>query len=473
MKIKNLAFYGVMAAILGSVGTARADDSTIIASKGYVDAYAQKQSDRYQGTWSGATTTQKSSTDLYPSMHTLEDAVGNGVTGAINNLDLAEVSDTGKPIVAVSQTDGQVAADVGQITTAGINDTALAKSGTGNNNLGTAGSAVDTKLPTEKAVADALALKEDSSNKQAAQTGATVTRWDTTAAEGTDAYTSDTKFPTVKAVAQQIAEIDVSAAVDDGDGSQTAVQLTSDDDTAPSTRSVIAMADNSQAITRDTNTGVVSINNTGDGYHFATTKSVAGSFSSLTGQKADSSTGESAGAAADATKRGQPVVKVTQTNGQVTAELGQIGTAGVNFIANQGTYAKGWNDSSVTTASDSTNNSNLGTGKGSKDTYVPTMLAVEKYVADNTITPNTAITASGNNDHSIVTYDENGLVTNGVSLPGLNDINTDADAACTKGAPCVLSYYVDGTNRYYKWTSMDTEGLNAVNDTTPSATTGA
>ncbi len=233
------------------------------------------------------------------------------------------------------------------------------------------------------------------------------------------------------------------------------------------------MADNSQAITRDTNTGVVSINNTGDGYHFATTKSVAGSFSSLTGQKADSSTGESAGAAADATKRGQPVVKVTQTNGQVTAELGQIGTAGVNFIANQGTYAKGWNDSSVTTASDSTNNSNLGTGKGSKDTYVPTMLAVEKYVADNTITPNTAITASGNNDHSIVTYDENGLVTNGVSLPGLNDINTDADAACTKGAPCVLSYYVDGTNRYYKWTSMDTEGLNAVNDTTPSATTGA
>ena len=179
MKIKNLAFYGVMAAILGSVGTARADgatDSTIIASKGYVDAYAQKQSDRYQGTWSAATTTQRTSTDLYPSMNTLNDAVGDGVTGAINGLDLAQVGETGKPIVTVSQTDGQVAATVGQITTAGINTSALTQSAAATE-LNNATTAVDTKLPTTKAVATALALKEDVANKQAAQTGDTVTRW--------------------------------------------------------------------------------------------------------------------------------------------------------------------------------------------------------------------------------------------------------------------------------------------------------
>ena len=446
-----------MAAILGSVGTARADDSTIIASKGYVDAYAQKQSDRYQGTWSAATTTQKASTDLYPSMHTLEDAVGDSVNG----LDYTQTA-TGV-VKTVNQTDGLIAVTAGTVDTAEISDGAVTgdKIGTG---------AVTYAKVNSAAKQEAQDLSE---------AGATLTRWDASTAP-------DDKFPTVKAVAQQIADVDVSDAVQDGTNALGSDFLATTADKAPSVKAVKGMTDSLTPVTVNSSTHVASVTNAGDDTHVFTTKAVASAFANLDGLNADGTAGISAGGDVDQSTIGQAVVKVTQTDGQVKAELGTIDTRGirngavtrdkVNFVANQGNYAKGWGDASVTAANDDTNNSNLGTGKASnasKDTYVPTMLAVEKYVADNTIAPNTSITASGNNNHSIVTYDENGLVTSGVSLPGLNDINTDADAACTKGAPCVLSYYVDGTNRYYKWTNMDTEGLNAVNDTTPSATTGA
>ncbi len=442
MKIKNLAFYGVMAAILGSVGTARADDSTIIASKGYVDAYAQKQSDRVKATWA-ASTADHTSTDKYPSMKTLNDAITT-VTANQAQSDWNETTTTSPAYIKNKPTIPVVDQTYNAAST-------NAQSGT--------------------AVAGAIAGKEDVANKQAAQTD-TVTRWSLTAAEGSAGYASDTKYPTVKAVAQQIADINVSAAVDNGTGSNTALELTSSATKAPSTRSVIAMAENNPFITKNAS-GVTTVAG-GVATKFATTKAIGDSLKNLDGLGADGSSGLSAGDMTNNQSRlKRPVVKVTQTDGQVTAELGQIGSGGieanaitpshVTFIATQGDYQKGWGDASVTAANDQANNSKLGTGKANKDTYVPTMLAVEKYVGENAIAPNANITAS--TDHSIVTYDAHGLVTGGIALPTLNDINNaTTDAACTKGAPCVLSYYVDGSNKYYKWTNMDTEGLNAVND---------
>lgn len=433
-----------MAAILGSVGTARADgaaDSTIIASKGYVDAYAQKQSDRVQTTWAATSADDKTSTAKYPSMATLN----NALTTVEGNIQSVENN-----VLEAPSTDNQKLTKVSAIKATATNSVR-------------ATGAVNTLLPTEKAVADALALKEDLSNKQAAQTGATVTPWDAATAD-------DTKYPTVKAVAQQI-----SASNPESIGTN-ALAATGDDVNKLTKASAIqAMADNT---TTDYETRNASNELTGSGSStkVPTTAALVGALKGLDGLGADGSTGLSAGDMTNHQSRlKRPVVKVTQTDGKVIAELGQIGAEGieehaitpaqVSFIAKQGDYQKGWGDDSVSTANDQANNSNLGAGKATKDTYVPTMFAVEKYVGENAIAPNTAIDPSTIN--SIVTYDANGLVTGGIKLnETLNNINVASggsvnDNACSAANPCVLSYIGGNT---YKWTQMATEGLSAVAD---------
>ena len=59
MKIKNLAFFGIMAAILGVNGAARADSTTIIASQAYVDAKDALKQNNLGGTVGGQSTAGK------------------------------------------------------------------------------------------------------------------------------------------------------------------------------------------------------------------------------------------------------------------------------------------------------------------------------------------------------------------------------------------------------------------------------
>ena len=451
-----------MAAILGSVGTARADDSTIIASKGYVDAYAQKKADRVTKTWDDPTLTSddKTSETLYPSMKTLNNALTT-VEGNIQSVDsnaLARPEADNPKLTKVS-------AIKGMVTTSGVdqnNDNV--ENNHRNNNLNAPDYASDQKVPSEKAVAAELhnkydtanttpvlnpgatnfeaidanytvganlgkldALKEDKSNKQAAQVlgeNETVTRWNASTA-------SDTSYPTVKAVAQQLATVDVSDAVQDGTNALGVDFLATTADKAPSVKAVKGMTDSLTPVTVNSSTRVASVTNAGDDTHVFTTKAVASAFANLDGLNADGTAGISAGGDVDQSTIGQAVVKVTQTDGQVKAELGQIGTAGVNFIAKQGIYDTGWNNGSVSTENDAGANSNLGVAKGSKDTYVPTMLAVEKYVGENAITPNAA---------------------------------SGGSSGCDADNPCVLSYYVDNGTKYYKWTKMDIVDLDVVND---------
>jgi len=45
----------------------------------------------------------------------------------------------------------------------------------------------------------------------------------------------------------------------------------------------------------------------------------------------------------------------------------------------------------------------------------------------------------------------------------LKDVNSaSTDATCSAGSPCVLTFYKVGNTKYYKWTNMDTESTNAV-----------
>ena len=84
MKLKNFAFFGVMASIL-TISGAYAADGTIIASKGYVDTNFQANN-RYQigdNSWSQVASADKTSDAKYPSMKTLTAAVGNGVSSVL------------------------------------------------------------------------------------------------------------------------------------------------------------------------------------------------------------------------------------------------------------------------------------------------------------------------------------------------------------------------------------------------------
>ena len=485
MKIKNLAFYGVMAAILGSVGTASADgatDSTIIASKGYVDAYAQKQSDRVETTWA-ASTADHTSTTKYPSMNTLNDALTT-VEGNIQSVDTNALA---RP-TADDPKLTKVSAIKGMVTTSGVTGNVR------NNNLNAADNASDQKVPSEKAVAvelglkedhaatvpvlrsgqtafstvdanhsvgvnlgDLDALKEDKSNKQAAQTGATVTRWSTTEADPTSAaYTSDDKYPTVKAVAQQIADIDVSAAVQDGTN---ALTLTDSATTAPSVTAVKGIADNT---TTDYTTRNASNELTGSGSStkVPTTAAVVSALKDLDMAKISNGT--------QGDNWEKAVTEISQVDGRVYAKMGQIGSGGIatnavkttHIADNNVTFAKILDKTQAQTGTvvpwDTTANSDA-PGYTPDDKF-PTVKAVAQQIAAGAVTPNTAITPSSVN--SIVTYDAKGLVTGGIKLDTtLNEINvTSGGSTCSASNPCVLSYIGNNT---YRWTNMDTEGLNA------------
>ena len=89
MKIKNIAFFGVMAAILSVGSAARADSTTVIASQAYVDAkdaLDEKTTNKETATY--AASTNKESTTVYPSMYTLKNAYDT-LNTAIGNVDVS------------------------------------------------------------------------------------------------------------------------------------------------------------------------------------------------------------------------------------------------------------------------------------------------------------------------------------------------------------------------------------------------
>lgn len=93
MKIKNLAFFGIMAAILGVNGAARADSTTIIASQAYVDAKDALKQDQNRRIQTAYSAYSQSDTDEqkkdYPSMYTLEEAIATASSDASNMKDTA------------------------------------------------------------------------------------------------------------------------------------------------------------------------------------------------------------------------------------------------------------------------------------------------------------------------------------------------------------------------------------------------
>lgn len=166
MKIKNLAFCGVMASILG-VGAASAD--TVIASKAYVDAQtAPKQLTSNIETVGYTSSTNQTSTTKYPSMATLKDAY--------DTLDTA-ISDASTAIGTNAWTGNAL-----DTTAEGYNNAKLMK--------------VQSLANTAQRATD---LGENGT------VAANVTKWNASTAD-------DNTLPTTKAVAQQLEKIDTDAA---------------------------------------------------------------------------------------------------------------------------------------------------------------------------------------------------------------------------------------------------------------------
>ncbi len=106
MKIKNLAFFGIMAAIMGIAGTARADTTTVIASQAYVDAkdaLKQDNAKRIQTTksaYDGLNKTADEKKEDYPSMFTLEDSITEIGSDNFATKNLDNLTETGKANVS-------------------------------------------------------------------------------------------------------------------------------------------------------------------------------------------------------------------------------------------------------------------------------------------------------------------------------------------------------------------------------------
>ena len=122
-----------------------------------MDATKQDKNDRVTETWANSTTDHNSQTK-YPSMYTLNSAVGAG-TSALdgNNADSSDgtsagvtnSADMGKPVVKVTETDGIVTAELGTITDAGLAANAVTEAKI-NNGAVTTNKIADDAVTTDK-----------------------------------------------------------------------------------------------------------------------------------------------------------------------------------------------------------------------------------------------------------------------------------------------------------------------------------
>ncbi len=442
MKIRNLAFCGVMASILGT-GGAYAADATIIASKAYVDARDNTKQDTANivtGTWANSTADHNSTTK-YPSMNTLGSAIQAGATDAINALNLSANGQTGV-IKTVSQTNGQVAVTSGTVNTGDITDSAVTEG---------------------KIVSGAVTLSKINDNAKESNNVIVSANGD--------------NLVTVKGIQAGVAKqgnFDKAWNEDFEEGAATN-----------------AGATNLHAAKEAMDKYVPTV----AAVEKRITSAVGAGTSELNGNNADSAAGISEGVTNEANK-GMAVVKVSETAGIVTATLGAIGTAGLQDNAvTEGKIA----DNAVTTdkIADSTiTNSDISTeaaittnkmgaitgytisnatgearNLAATDTLNVALGKLEKKADDNATTVNnldlTEVREAGK--PIVAVKQENGQVGatagkitfNDGLQSALSEINAnggDYSSNCKKDNPCVLTYF-DGK---YEWTTMDTDNLEGV-----------
>lgn len=169
---------GLVSAATGEIGTAGIADGAVTFGKLDSNAVVTETNGGIAGTLENADDakipTEKAvkaaiDTAVTNAVNTASTNTNNAIAGAVAELDVDEISESGKPIVAVSQEDGLVDAETGEIGTAGIANGAITFNKMNDGAVATAirdvNQASGEMLATEKAVRGALAGKEDVANK--------------------------------------------------------------------------------------------------------------------------------------------------------------------------------------------------------------------------------------------------------------------------------------------------------------------
>ena len=430
-------------------GALAADGDTIIASKAYVDAMdqtKQDKNDRVTETWANSTA-DHSSTTKYPSMYTLNSAVGAG-TSALdgNNADsetgvsagaAADNTKIGMPVVKVTETDGIVTAELGAITDKGLAANAVTEAKI-NNGAVTTDKIADDAVTTGKIANSNVTMGKtnfvvhevvgDQPNEITDLSWLAATNNENNKAEKA-LYNANAKpeafVPTVGAVnglllRQGTAPKDWTAHSDDWDITDptNAVQealfekaggtsrqewdaARPTDNYVPTVAAVEKRIQRAET-TASGNYADKNLSNLTTAGNTVIDGRIDTKINALDATGVDGSSD-----AATTANRGKPVVAISQADGIISAELGQVKEAGIE-------------DSAVTSAK----------------------------IADGTIV-NADISSSAAIDFSKMN----------AGLSSVNVAGSTYNSSCTAANPCVLTYF-DG---HYEWTAMDTEGVNAVN----------
>lgn len=471
MKIRNLAFCGVMASILGVSG-AYATDATIIASKAYVDARDNTKQDTANivtTEWANTDANIKSSDARYPSMKTLQTAVGAG-TSALDgqNADsetgvsagaAADNNKIGMPVVKVTETDGIVTSELGAIGTKGISDGAVTYAKVASDSKTTtvsdAASASDAKFPTEKAVRTAIdngdnAIKNTFEKGMEANTETLYNTWatDPSTASATalsEAIANDRTLDNVVSdsntghanLIPRNSNIQKGIAYMNGNG---IVNHTKNVDTETLTRNLetAATAWKKEFTDKVADDHVPTV--------AAVEARVKAAESNATGMK---------DTAPSATWANDTLTIVTGDNaGNKTDKLAtsaQVNTS-VSALKSYADYKIG------------------NTAMGTTATTLTGAIAEVKATADGALKDVTQGTGDGEAYVALVKDGTNvkgtkGILTySGALNHKLSEINTnggDGSSNCKVGSPCVLTMVMNGSTPVYEWTNMETDGLNA------------
>ena len=214
------------------------------------------------------------------------------------------------------------------------------------------------------------------------------------------AYADSTIIASKAYVDSKVSGIDVSGAVATGTN---ALTISDSSTTAPSVTAVKGAASTTIPVTVSNGAATITA---GDNTHFITSGAVSTAFDRLDATGVDGSSD-----AATTANRGKPVVAVSQANGLIAAELGQVSENGL--------------------AADAVTSAKIAANAVNGDKIAAKVVKYQYHM-------------------------------NNESLFNINTgIADSTSGACVKDNPCMLTYYKEGGKVYTRWTPLETDSLSA------------
>lgn len=461
MKIKNLAFFGVMAAIMGVANAARADATTVIASQAYVDAKDDLKQDLLNSSGAnpnitkddtGTTAASRVVTNVtadgqgHVTVVTAPIDVGGDISTAINNLDGTVVAnDSGTIVRNVTQTDGIITVEHGTVGTSDIDDSAVTTAKI-------AGTAVTTAKIADDAVTTAKIMDGNVTMPKTNFTmpqGNSPASWLAAIDETTSTNTYSGKDVLGSTWTQQEGKLQAANA-----------QADSYVPTMGAVNALIVKQSEAQDATKSwavDNNGTLFTKAAKAGDSYVPTVAAV---EKRVQQAETSASGAVSGLDAHETATTNYVVTgVTQTDGLITGvDSAQITTSYI--------------DSNALATSISATNSAVDTKLATEGAVRGAINALDaaSEATDTNNTIHTPIVAVSQTDGVVTatrgTISGAGIEANSLEYAAninnlLKDVNSGDAARCPKGSPCVLTYYVDGGKQFVRWTNMDTDNTDA------------